>query len=187
MRGYSGPVLVLVSALVIMLAVFALMGRGAPAAPSGAPGVAHESMRPLFHACLNGTCALLLVAGFRCVRRRRFRAHVACMLLATSVSLVFLGSYLEYHYRAGSTPFQGEGWSRPLYFAVLLSHTLLAALVVPLAAALLGFAATRRFERHRRVARWAFPIWVYVSLTGVLIYLMLYVWFAPGTAGAGGG
>lgn len=134
--------------------------------------------RPLLHAALNGSSAVLLSLGFLFIRQRRVTAHVTCVILAALVTVVFLGSYVYYHYHVGSMPFRGEGWVRPVYFAVLLSHTVLAAFVAPLAGSLFFLAARRSFERHRRIARWTLPLWLYVSLTGVLIYFMLYVWFA---------
>ena len=136
---------------------------------------------PLRHAVLNGTSAALLITGLLFIRRRRVREHLTCMGLATLTTLIFLASYLHYHWYAGSVSFRGEGWSRPLYFSILLSHTVLASLVVPLAATALYLAARRQFERHRAIARWTLPIWLYVSVTGVLIYCMLYLWF-PGAA-----
>lgn len=134
--------------------------------------------RPLLHAALNGSSAVLLALGFLFIRQKRLAAHMACMVLAALVTVVFLGSYVYYHYHVGSMPFRGEGWVRPVYFAVLLSHTVLAAFVAPLAGSLFFLAARRSFDRHRRIARWTLPLWLYVSLTGVLIYFMLYVWFA---------
>ena len=133
--------------------------------------------RPLLHAILNGTSALLLVVGYGMIRTRRVRAHLTCMILAALVTTTFLISYLYYHYHAGSVPFTGEGWSRSLYFTVLITHVTLAAVVVPLVVTLLYHASRRRFARHRRLARWTLPIWLYVSLTGVLIYWMLYRWY----------
>ncbi len=133
--------------------------------------------RPLLHAWLNAISALLLTVGFIFVRKKMVAAHLTCMLLATLASLVFLTSYLYYHHHVGSMPFRGEGWVRTLYFTILLSHTVLAAVVPPLAAALLVLAARGRFGRHKRIARWTLPMWLYVSTTGVVIYLMLYVWF----------
>jgi uncharacterized membrane protein YozB (DUF420 family) len=132
--------------------------------------------RPLLHAALNATSALLLVVGYGMIRSRRVAAHLTCMILAALVTTAFLISYLYYHYHAGSVAFTGSGWSRPLYFTVLLTHVTLAALVVPLVVTLLYHAIRRRFTRHRRLARWALPIWLYVSVTGVLIYWMLYRW-----------
>ena len=174
---YRWPVFVILGAVLVAALVFGLMGRG-----EGAEKHDLASTRPLLHASLNAGSALVLLAGFGCIRAKLRWAHAACMILAGMLTLVFLVSYLQYHYYAGSTPFQGQGWIRPVYFGMLLSHTILAAFVAPLAAALLAYASMRRFERHRRVARWAFPMWIYVSLTGVLIYLMLYVWFAPSPA-----
>jgi len=137
------------------------------------------SWRPLLHAWLNAISALLLSAGFVFIRKKKVAPHLTCMLLTTLASLVFLASYLYYHHHVGSMPFRGEGWVRTLYFTILLSHTVLAAVVPPLAATLLVLAARRRFDRHRRIARWTLPMWLYVSTTGVVIYLMLYVWFGP--------
>ena len=134
--------------------------------------------RPLLHAALNASSAILLSLGFLFIRQKRVAAHLTCMVLAAVVTGVFLGSYLYYHYHVGSMPFRGEGWARPVYFAVLISHTVLAAFVAPLAASLFYLAARRNFDRHKRIARWALPVWLYVSVTGVLIYFMLYVWFA---------
>jgi len=135
--------------------------------------------RPRLHAALNALSAALIAIGFFFVRRKSIRAHVTCMLLAVGVTLAFLVSYLQYHHHTGSSVFQGEGFVRSLYLSVLLSHTVLAAFVVPLVGVLLFHAVRRRFDRHRRLARWTLPIWLYVSITGVLVYFMLYVWF-PG-------
>jgi len=118
-----------------------------------------------------------MLTGFLFIRNRRIVPHFVCMTLAAVTSAVFLGSYLYYHAHAGMTAFRGEGWIRPVYFGMLLSHTVLAAVVLPLVVVVLSFAARERFERHARLARWALPLWVYVSITGVLIYLMLYVWY----------
>jgi protein SCO1/2/putative membrane protein len=132
---------------------------------------------PALNAALNAAAFFLLIVGFACIRARMTAAHRACMISAFAVSILFLASYLTYHAFAGSKPFTGQGWIRPFYFAVLISHTVLAA-VVPVLAILALFRAWKGdFERHRRVARWAYPLWVYVSLTGVLIYAMLYLGF----------
>lgn len=138
--------------------------------------LARLARRPRLHAMLNGTSALLLVCGFLMIRRGWVRPHLACMLSAGLITTLFLASYVYYHYYAGSVPFKGHGWVRPLYFGILLSHTVLAALVVPLVGTLLVHAARSNFGRHRKLARWALPIWLYVSVTGVLIYALLYVW-----------
>ena len=129
---------------------------------------------PAVNATLNATAATLLVIGYAFIRARRITAHKACMLSATVVSALFLTSYLYYHAYAGSTPFQGQGWIRPVYFSVLFSHTVLAAIVPPLVIVTLVFALRGRLERHKALARWTLPIWLYVSVTGVVIYWMLY-------------
>jgi putative membrane protein len=129
---------------------------------------------PTVNAVLNGTCALLLATGFVLIRRRRIVAHRACMQAAFAVSVLFLISYLVYHVRVGSVPFPGQGWIRPVYFAILISHTALAALVPPLALTTLVLGLRARYHRHRRIARWTLPIWLYVSVTGVAVYWMLY-------------
>jgi protein SCO1/2/putative membrane protein len=130
---------------------------------------------PPVNASLNGICTLLLIAGWRLIRIHNVRAHATVMILAVVTSALFLGCYLVYHSQAGSTPFRGTGPSRVVYFTILLSHTVLATLgVVPLLALTLTRAARRQFDRHARIARVTFPIWLYVSITGVVIYLMLY-------------
>jgi putative membrane protein len=129
---------------------------------------------PTLNALLNATSALLLGAGYLFIRRRRISAHRACMLLALLSSTLFLASYLTYHYHSGSMPYRGSGWTRPVYFAILISHTILAAAVVPLALITVTRAARRRFDRHVAIARYTLPVWIYVSVTGVVIYLMLY-------------
>jgi len=120
---------------------------------------------------------LLMLVGFVFIRRHMVRAHLTCMLLATATTVLFLCSYLQYHYYAGSTPFQGTGGIRVLYLFILATHAVLAAVVAPLVISLLVLAARGRFQRHRRIARWTFPIWMYVSITGVLVYAFLYIWF----------
>ena len=126
------------------------------------------------NATLNGLSAVLLVAGYVLIRQQRVRQHRACMLGAFGTSSLFLISYLFYHAKVGSVPFTGEGAVRTLYFAILISHIVLAALVVPLVIVTLVRALQERFDRHRRIARWTLPIWLYVSVTGVVVYLMLY-------------
>jgi uncharacterized membrane protein YozB (DUF420 family) len=134
---------------------------------------------PAVNAALNATSALLLVAGYRFIRRRRVAAHKICMGAALATSTLFLLSYLTYHYHIGSMPFRGQGWIRPLYFTLLISHTSLAAVIVPLAIITLYRAWKAQFPRHVRIARWTLPIWLYVSITGVIIYWMLYQLFPP--------
>jgi putative membrane protein len=132
---------------------------------------------PALNAVLNATSAILLSAGYRFIRRRQITAHKRCMLTACATSALFLMSYLTYHYYVGSMPFRGQGWVRPLYFTILISHTALAATIVPLAIMTLFRAWKADFRRHARLARWTWPIWMYVSVTGVIIYVMLYQLF----------
>lgn len=129
---------------------------------------------PTVNACLNASAAALLVWGWVMIRQGRKRAHRRAMLGAFTFSLLFLVSYLVYHAQAGSVRFQGTGTIRTVYFAVLLTHTVLAAAVPPLAVVTLSRALRGRFDPHRRIARWTLPIWLYVSVTGVVVYLMLY-------------
>jgi uncharacterized membrane protein YozB (DUF420 family) len=129
---------------------------------------------PAVNAALNGTTALLLSLGYAMIRRRRILAHKTCMLAAFGVSTLFLASYLYYHVHAGVRHFPGSGWIRLVYFAILLSHTVLAAAIVPLAVTTLAFGLSARFPTHRRIARWTLPLWLYVSLTGVVVYVFLY-------------
>jgi putative membrane protein len=132
---------------------------------------------PALNAVLNATSAILLSAGYRFIRRRQITAHKRCMLAACATSALFLMSYLTYHYYVGSMPFRGQGWVRPLYFTILISHTALAATIVPLALMTLFRAWKADFRKHARLARWTWPIWMYVSVTGVIIYVMLYQLF----------
>lgn len=129
---------------------------------------------PTLNACLNATSALLIVLGYSFIRRKRVQAHRACMVLALVASTMFLVSYLYYHFQVGSVRFQGQGWVRPVYFTILLTHTVLAVAIVPLVLVTLTRALREQFDRHRRIARWTFPLWLYVSITGVVIYWMLY-------------
>lgn len=137
------------------------------------------SIFPAINATLNGTSALLLVSAHRMIKRGRIAAHRALMLTAVATSTLFLISYLYYHAHVGSVRFQGQGWSRRLYFSILISHTILAAAIVPLVIITLSRALRSRFDRHRAIARWTYPIWLYVSVTGVVIYVMLYHLFRP--------
>ena len=135
---------------------------------------------PAINACLNGLSAVFLSAGYYFIRRKRQLAHRNCMIAAFITSTLFLASYLTYHgYLAyhlhqGPTVFKDPGWFRPVYLAILLTHTVLAAAIVPLALITLQRAVRQRFELHKRIARWTWPCWMYVSVTGVLIYLLLY-------------
>jgi uncharacterized membrane protein YozB (DUF420 family) len=136
------------------------------------------SIFPVINATLNGTSAVLLVTAHGMIKRGRVAAHRALMLTAIATSSLFLISYLYYHWHVGSVRFQGHGWSRPLYFTILTSHTILAAAIVPLVIITLSRALRERFDRHRAIARWTYPLWLYVSITGVVIYVMLYHLFA---------
>ena len=133
---------------------------------------------PVLDAALNGTSAALLLTGRWFIARKNIAAHRAMMISALVASSLFLASYLYYHAHVGSVHFRGTGWSRPLYFTILISHTILAASVLPLVIITLSRALRRRFPQHRAIARWTFPIWLYVSITGVIVYFMLYRWFA---------
>jgi putative membrane protein len=137
------------------------------------------SQLPALNAILNGTSAVLLTTGYFFIRRKSISAHRACMIAAFTTSTIFLISYLVYHYFHGSTQFQGEGWARIIYFTILISHTLLAAAIVPLAITTLYRALRANFAGHMRLARWTLPLWLYVSVTGVIIYLMLYRLYPP--------
>jgi putative membrane protein len=132
------------------------------------------SALPALNAFCNSTAAILLVAGLICIRRKAVRAHRACMLAAFGVSIVFAISYVVYHAHAGDVRFLGRGAIRPIYFTILITHVTLAFVIVPLAIVTLRRALTGRFDAHRRIARWTWPIWMYVSVTGVIVYLMVY-------------
>lgn len=135
---------------------------------------------PALNALLNFTSLLLLITGRRFIRRGEREKHRALMLSAVTVSIGFLASYLTYHTLHGSTPFTGTGWIRTVYFVLLLSHTILAMVNVPLVILTLTMGLKSSFERHKKYARITFPVWLYVSVTGVLIYLMLYQFFPGG-------
>jgi uncharacterized membrane protein YozB (DUF420 family) len=129
---------------------------------------------PHLNAVLNSTSTLLLLAGFRFIRLGRIRAHRNCQVTAVVTSTLFLISYLTYHYYHGATRFAGQGIVRPVYFTILTTHTILAVVIVPMIILTLYRAARGDFVRHRRTARWTLPLWLYVSVTGVIVYLMLY-------------
>jgi len=131
------------------------------------------------NATLNGTSAVLLACGYVAIRSGKIKVHKALMIAAFSVSCAFLVSYLIYHYRVGHVAFQGQGWIRPVYFALLISHTILAAVIVPMILVTLRRAWLERFDRHRIIARWTLPLWFYVSVTGVIVYVLLYQVYAP--------
>jgi uncharacterized membrane protein YozB (DUF420 family) len=129
---------------------------------------------PILNAALNTFSAAFLCAGYIFIRAKNIKAHRACMLTACACSTLFLASYLIYHYQVGSVPYKGLGWIRTVYFAILITHTVLATAVVPLVLITLVRALREKFAAHRRIARWTLPIWLYVSVTGVIVYLMLY-------------
>ncbi|HPA16970.1 MAG TPA: DUF420 domain-containing protein [Verrucomicrobiae bacterium] len=129
---------------------------------------------PAINAALNAATAVLLVAGYVAIRRGNARLHMRLMSAAFGLSIAFLGCYLAHKFLVGPKRFPGHGWVRPVYFAVLLTHTVLAAVNLPLIFRALWLVWVGRFEAHRRLARWAWPIWMYVSVTGVAVYLMLY-------------
>jgi uncharacterized membrane protein YozB (DUF420 family) len=141
-------------------------------------GPAQYAIFPVINATLNGTSALLLLVGHNFIKRGRIAEHRVFMISAVVTSCLFLISYLYYHSHVGSVRFQGQGWSRPVYFSILISHTLLAIAIVPLVIITLTRALRERFDRHAAIARWTYPLWLYVSVTGVVIYFMLYHLFA---------
>jgi uncharacterized membrane protein YozB (DUF420 family) len=134
------------------------------------------SIFPKINATLNGCSALLLVTGRVLIARRKIAAHRAVMLTAFATSSLFLVSYLYYHWphHGGIVYFRGTGWIRTLYFTILISHTILAVVIVPMVLVTLARALRGQFQRHRTIARWTFPIWLYVSITGVIVYFMLF-------------
>jgi putative membrane protein len=129
---------------------------------------------PTLNAALNAVSAVLLAAAYHAIRRKEIERHRRLMLTAVATSAAFLVSYLVYHAQVGSVRFQGQGAVRPVYFAILVTHTILAVVIVPMILRTLFLAWKKRFPEHRRLARWTFPLWVYVSVTGVVIYVMLY-------------
>ena len=129
---------------------------------------------PTLNAALNSLSAIFLVTGYLCIRRKKIAAHKASMISAVITSSLFLISYLVYHYHIGSRSFEGQGWIRPVYFSILISHTILAATIVPLVIVTLKRAWKGDFTLHARIARRTLPLWLYVSVTGVVVYWMLY-------------
>ena len=139
---------------------------------------------PAVNATLNSIALVLLVAGFACIRAKRVVAHRRLMVSAFCVSILFLITYLTYRFMVGDKRFGGQGWVRPVYFFILFTHIPLAALVPVLASVTLWRGWSGQIEKHRRIARITFPIWVYVSVTGVLVYLFLFRWFPATAVGA---
>ena len=132
------------------------------------------ALLPTVNAVLNATAALLLACGYAMIRQRRIAAHRACMIGAFISSLLFLTSYTVYHAHAGAHPFPGRGPARPIYYSILASHVVLAAVILPLAILTLTRGLRAQYVRHMAIARWTLPLWLYVSVTGVVIYWMLY-------------
>jgi uncharacterized membrane protein YozB (DUF420 family) len=163
------PIIGALSVVIVLVVAYLLLGH-----PAGQGGRADVAALPTLNALLNGTSAVLLTAGWLFIRRRRIAAHRACMLGAFAVSTLFLVSYVIYHAVAGSRPFTGQGPIRWLYFPLLLSHIVLAAAMVPFVLTTLYRALGRDFTRHARLARRTAPVWLYVSVTGVVVYWMLY-------------
>jgi uncharacterized membrane protein YozB (DUF420 family) len=139
----------------------------------------NDSVLPHLNAALNASSTLLLLAGFYFISRRNVPAHRACMLAALTVSGLFLVSYVVYHAQYGSVKFAGQGAARPVYFFILITHVVLAVVIVPLVIVTARRALRGDFARHRKIARWTYPLWLYVSVTGVVVYLMLYHLYAP--------
>jgi uncharacterized membrane protein YozB (DUF420 family) len=137
---------------------------------------------PALNATLNGASAILLASGYAAIRAGKVQLHKKLMVAAFSLSCAFLVSYLLYHYRIHQViHFQGQGWIRPVYFAILISHTILAILIVPLIIVTLRRAWLQRFDKHRLIARWTLPLWFYVSVTGVVVYVMVYQLYSVST------
>ena len=129
---------------------------------------------PAVNAALNTLSTIFLTCGYVFIRRQRQAAHRNCMIGAVISSALFLTCYLIYHYNAGRTVFRDPAWFRPIYLTILITHTILAVVIVPMVLTTLYHAARRQFDRHKKIARWTWPIWMYVSITGVIIYFLLY-------------
>jgi uncharacterized membrane protein YozB (DUF420 family) len=132
---------------------------------------------PALNASLNGTSAVFLLTGRVLIAKKRILAHRFCMIAAVVASSLFLACYVFFHYKVGNILFLGQGWSRPVYFSILISHVVLAVVIVPLAIITLTRGLGGRYAKHRTIARWTWPLWMYVSVTGVIVYFMLYQWF----------
>ena len=163
------PLIGLLSLVIVLVVAYLLLGH-----PAGQGGRADVAALPTLNALLNGASAVLLTAGWLFIRRRKIAAHRACMLGAFAISTLFLVSYVVYHALAGSRPFTGQGPIRWVYFPLLLSHIVLAAAMVPFVLTTLYRALGGDFLRHARLARKTAPVWLYVSVTGVVVYWMLY-------------
>ena len=142
-----------------------------------AAGPQEYAIFPVLNATLNGISGILLFVGHSFIQRGKMAAHRACMIAAFCSSTIFLACYLYYHAHVGVIKFRGTGWVRPLYFTILTSHTILAISLLVLVPTTLVLALRRSFIRHKAIARWTYPIWLYVSVTGVVVYFMVYQWF----------
>jgi uncharacterized membrane protein YozB (DUF420 family) len=139
---------------------------------------------PPLNACLNAACTVLLLCGLALILQKKIRLHRLCMIAGFICSAVFLCFYLYFHFHAGIIRFGGHGWIRPVYFTILISHTILAIVIVPLVLITLTRGLRSDFGRHRQIAKWTLPLWLYVSITGVIVYLLLYVAYTPSGAPA---
>ncbi|MFZ3201882.1 MAG: DUF420 domain-containing protein [Candidatus Acidiferrales bacterium] len=137
------------------------------------------SSLPAVNAGLNAACTVFLLCGYTFIRRRKILAHKICMISAFACSSTFLAFYVYFHLHVGIIRFGGRGWIRPVYFALLISHTALAVVIVPLVLITLSRALRQKFDRHRAIARWTLPLWLYVSVTGVIVYWLLYIAYTP--------
>jgi putative membrane protein len=161
------PVILALSAGIAVFLFWLIYFKGRVAAPQWVAWL------PAANASLNSLSALCLVCGYINIRRGNRMIHMRFMLSATVFSSLFLLSYITYHYFRGDVKFPGQGWIRPVYFSVLISHILLSMVALPLILGTLWYALRNRFRIHRRIARWTFPIWLYISVTGVIVYFML--------------
>lgn len=134
---------------------------------------------PKIYTACNGAALLHIIIGLLMIKQGQRKAHIASMTIALIFSTIFLGCYLYYHFHAGHVQFAGSGLSRPIYFALLLTHIPLAVINLPMIIMTVVPALRNRFDKHKRMAKWTVPIWLYVSVTGVIIYFMCYVWFGP--------
>jgi putative membrane protein len=164
--------IVTVSNIIFLFLLWLLYFKDGPASESGLD----LSFLPPLNAFLNSASAIFLALGVIAIKQGDKERHWRMMLTALGFSAVFLVSYLVYHHFQGDTPFEGTGFIRPVYFFILISHIVLSAVVLPLIFTTLYFATTKNFTSHRRLARYTFPVWMYVSITGVLVYLILYHW-----------
>ena len=174
--GRAGRLIGLVSLLVVLLVALLLLAPHGSLLRVNGLSRADVAWLPRFNATLNGASAMLLTAAYLFIRRRQVKWHRFCMHSAFALSTLFLLAYAIYHAIAGSTKFSGPSFIRPIYLVILISHIVLAITVLPLVLTTLHRAWQGTFMQHRRIARWTLPIWLYVSVSGVVVYLLLYVW-----------